>query len=786
MKNRLLKEELLTIFKNKKILIPIIAILFVPVLYAAMFVWAFWNPYARLDKLPVAVVNGDVGAKMNGEQLKLGDDLVAKLKASKQFNFKFVDKNEGYENLKDQKYYMLIEIPKDFSENATTILEKQPKKLDLIYTPNESYNFLAAQIGGTAIEKIKTSVAEKITETYAETMFAKVSELANGVNQASDGAGQLKDGAVNLNNGSKDLNEGLATLAKKSIEFNNGMNTADSGANSLASGSKDLSNGMATLAQKSVEFDQGVNDASSGSKKLASGSNDIKNGLAKADANLPLLVAGTKEAYSGAAQLKSELPVGITTEIEKQLTGSVGQLDAGIDQFKSEMGATLAAQIADQTMEEQTAKMQELAKTLLGNGVSPELVNGIMEMEQQNAPTKEQLQQQISSELSPKLDDAFNQFKSGVNEKLSGATNGLEEKIKSQTNPYFDKLIGGIGTINESQILLQHGIHDLYLGSTQLNDGTNNLSSGMNQLTDGADKITDGAGQLATGSYDLKNGTSDLTSGMSLLTAGAGAITKGAGQLADGSGQLKDGTSKLSDGAQELATKLGDGAKAASKVQTSKSTYNMMADPVKLDSETLNHVPNYGTGFTPYFLSLGLFVGALLLSIVFPIREPAIVPANGFNWFVSKFSIMAMVGILQALIADVVILLGLHLQVQSTPSFILFSIITSLTYIALIQLLITLFADIGRFVAILILILQLTTSAGTFPLELIPSFLQHFNAFLPMTYSVLGFKAVISSGNYSYMWQNGMILFIFLLVFALGSISYLSLKHKFQYKDLAN
>ncbi|WHY78915.1 YhgE/Pip domain-containing protein [Neobacillus sp. WH10] len=716
MKNILLKEELLTIFKNKKVLIPIIAVLFVPVLYAGMFLWAFWDPYDKLNELPVAVINNDEGATLDGINLKIGDDLVSNLKESKDFDYVFVDKNEGYKELKDQKYYMAIEIPKDFSKNATTLLDENPKKLELIYTPNEGFNFLSAQIGGSAVEKIKTAVAEQVTETYAETMFSKISEVADGVVQASDGAGQLSDGSVDLNKGSDDLNKGLATLAEKSIEFNNGMKTANSG-----------------------------------SKELAAGSTELKNGLAKAEANLPLLIAGTKDAYAGAEQLKRDLPAGIAAGIEKELTGSVGELNSGIDQFKSQLSGMLAANIADQTITQQTEKMQKLAKTLIDNKVDPALVQQIMANEQKNAPTKEQLQQQILSALSPKLDAGFNQFKSGVNEKLDGASNGLESKIKAQTNPYFDQLITGIGKINGGQQELQKGIHDLYAGSSKLNDGTKTLSAGMSQLTGGADQITDGTGQLA-----------------------------------DGSGQLKDGTSKLSEGAKELSDKLADGAKDASRVHSNEKTYNMMADPVKLDNEKINHVPNYGTGFAPYFISLGLFVGALLLSIVFPLRDTTVMPSSGFNWFISKFSVMAGVGIIQALLVDVILLAGLGLDVQSVPRFILFSIITSLTFIALIQLLVSVFSDAGRFLAILILIFQLTTSAGTFPLELIPNFLQHFNVLLPMTYSVSGFKAVISSGDFSYMWQNATILLGFLVAFALGTIAYFTMRHRYRYKHQNN
>lgn len=229
MKNKLFLKEFSAIIKNKKLLIPIIAVMFIPVLYSGMFLWAFWDPYDHLDDLPVAIVNEDAGAVLEGNELHLGNDLVDNLKESKDFNFQFVDKEEAYKDLNDQQYYMLVEIPKDFSKNATTLLEDKPQKMNLIYVPNESYNFLSAQIGGTAVEKIKASLSEKVTETYAETMFDKVGELADGIGQASDGALQISEGAADLKDGSKTLHEKLELLANKSIEFNNGVSTASKG-----------------------------------------------------------------------------------------------------------------------------------------------------------------------------------------------------------------------------------------------------------------------------------------------------------------------------------------------------------------------------------------------------------------------------------------------------------------------------------------------------------------------------------------------------------------------------
>ena len=107
----MIKQEFLNIFKNKKLLIPVLAVLFIPVLYAGMFLWAFWDPYEQLNELPVAIVNEDLGAELDGEQLSVGKDVTKKLIEGKQFHFVEVSKEQGEEALENQDYYMVIEIP---------------------------------------------------------------------------------------------------------------------------------------------------------------------------------------------------------------------------------------------------------------------------------------------------------------------------------------------------------------------------------------------------------------------------------------------------------------------------------------------------------------------------------------------------------------------------------------------------------------------------------------------------------------------------------------------------
>ena len=293
----------------------------------------------------------------------------------------------------------------------------------------------------------------------------------------------------------------------------------------------------------------------------------------------------------------------------------------------------------------------------------------------------------------------------------------------------------------------------------------------MQMFTEKLQEAKQGGNELAAGTHELNNGMVELADGSEK-------IADGSGQLADGSKELASGTSELQDGTEELHSKLDEAANEASDVNATDETYDMFGNPVEMEKHEINTVPNYGTGFAPYFISLGLFVGALLITIVFNLSEPAIQPQNGISWFLSKFGVLLLVGVVQAILVDLILLLGLGLEVENIPLFMMTTIITSLVFMTLIQVLVTWLGDPGRFIAIVILILQLTTSAGTFPLELIPKAIQPINAALPMTYTVQAFKAVISSGDYSFMWHNIGILFIYIVVCTALTATYFIVKSK--------
>ncbi|WP_442599095.1 YhgE/Pip family protein [Neobacillus sp. D3-1R] len=729
----LLKKELLAILKNKKLLVPILAVMFIPVLYSGMFLWAFWDPYDHLDDLPVAIVNSDKGADFENETLSLGKDLEEKLKESHDFHFIFVDKEKGIKGLTNQKYYMLVEIPENFSENATTLMNENPQKLELIYKPNESYNFLSAQIGSTAIEKIKSSLSEKITETYSDTIFSKIDKLSNGITDASDGAKQLYEGSLKLQDGTTDLQNGLSLLAEKSIEFNEGVIKINSGSMELTRGVDKLSNGITLLDENYQKIEDTSAKLVAGSEKFQSGFDNAVQGIEELSGKTPTLVAGTEKIETGATQLSS----------------SVDQWKAG-----AEATAVGAAKVSG-GLEALNEQMEQLLAN--NSSITPEQKATIqMTMKQLVAGS-----QQVATGTTQLSDSAG---------KISHGSKSIAENL---------------GALKQGEIQLQQGVSQLAAGSQQLNKGLGDLVEGQKKFQAGVSLFGEKLTEVKNGSTQLASGGTELSKALNQLETGSNALTEGVGKIKNGSDQLKEGNVELTKGANELASGLHNGAEETSKFNPTKKTSEMMASPVNVKNEKINHVPNYGTGFAPYFLSLGLFVGGLLLSIVFPLREPVAVPKNAWSWFISKFGVLAGVGIIQALIASAILLFGLGLEVESVPLFLLFTIVTSLTFIALIQLLVTVLADAGRFVAIIILILQLTTSAGTFPLELIPNALQPISSLLPMTYSVSGFKSVISSGDYSYMWHNAFVLVGFLVACMILTLSFFSFKHKRQFEVLS-
>ena len=267
-----IKAEFKHIMSHKMLLISIVAIMFIPFLYSVFFLKSVWDPYGNTEYLPVAVVNEDKSVKFQGKTFDVGDQLVKQLKKNDSLEWHFVSKKTAEAGLKNKKYYMVITIPKDFSKNATTILDKNPKKMQLKYTTNDSLNYIGKVISETGVKQINSQVKENVSTAYADTIFDVIKELGTGITKAAKGSQQLSDG-------SKTLSDGINTYTAGVSQVNDGVIQLQTGVVPLGQGVLQLTDGASALAEGINTYTAGVDQVNDGVSQLQSGTGALASGV---------------------------------------------------------------------------------------------------------------------------------------------------------------------------------------------------------------------------------------------------------------------------------------------------------------------------------------------------------------------------------------------------------------------------------------------------------------------------------------------------------------------------
>lgn len=293
---KMIKSEWKSLFHNKLLLIVLLAIIAIPVIYAGFFLNSMWDPYGNVDKLPVAIVNEDQPVKYEGSTLKVGEEMVEELKKNDSLQFNFVDARTASAGLRNGTYYMVVTIPENFSENAATLMDEEPQKMELNYETNPGTNYIASKMSETALTKIKDSVQQEVVKTYTETVFDQIEEAGDGMQEAADGASELKDGIQKAADGNQTITENLNTLADSTVTFTKGTKT-------LQSGLKKYTEGVAVLNQKAPVLITGTATLNQGAQDLSEGAGSLSEGAKEYVAGAETFADGTKSYVEGAQQL---------------------------------------------------------------------------------------------------------------------------------------------------------------------------------------------------------------------------------------------------------------------------------------------------------------------------------------------------------------------------------------------------------------------------------------------------------------------------------------------------
>ena len=313
----MLKQEWKNIFHHTWMKVVLIAIILIPSLYACIFLGSMWDPYGNTDKIPVAVVNHDQAVDYGNNTLNVGKDLADRLQDNQSMNFQCVDEKKAKEGLKNSEYYMIINIPEDFSKNATTLLDQKPQKMKLQYITNPGSNYIASKMDDSAIEKIKEEVSQTVTKTYAKTIFEQVDTLTAGLKEAQGGTSQLVDGSKQTTEGNQVISDNLEVLANSSLTFEDGVQTFSQGLKDYTDGVLTVHNGVYSLKTGLDTFNNSTKPLNDGVQQLSTGSSTLNEGLEQ-------YTNGVLQTYQGAQKL---------VENNEVLSNGIDSLDQGVQQL---------------------------------------------------------------------------------------------------------------------------------------------------------------------------------------------------------------------------------------------------------------------------------------------------------------------------------------------------------------------------------------------------------------------------------------------------------------------
>ena len=193
--------------------IALLTVVLMPLLYGAMYLWAFWDPFGHVNKVPVALVNEDSGTQSQGKDIRAGDEVAKALLDSHELALHQVSSAEAADGLAHGQYYFTITIPSDFSADVVSPSGGKPTQAALRFTFNDSNSYLGSMIGQSVARAVINEVNASVGEQTVVAVLSGLTDAGAGLTLAANGAGQLADGLATARDGSAQLADGTHQLA---------------------------------------------------------------------------------------------------------------------------------------------------------------------------------------------------------------------------------------------------------------------------------------------------------------------------------------------------------------------------------------------------------------------------------------------------------------------------------------------------------------------------------------------------------------------------------------------
>lgn len=726
---RIFTHDLKNIRKNWVALIIVGGLIFLPSLYAWLNIYASWDPYGQTELIPVGIVNEDEGETVRGEDIDVGKELVDTLKDNESLDWKFLKRDEAMEKLEKGDLFATVVIPKEFSKNLGSVIEENPEKATVEYYVNEKLNAIAPKI----TEKGASVIVDDITSNFISTVNGVIFDIFNkiglelekdlpDIERFEDYVFELEERLPEvhktLNNSLNDANEvqGVISDAQKKIPDANAV----------------LSDGISTIDETTAYLNQAEDRLNEMSPKIKA---DLKKAKTTADDINSLMedIESVDIDFEEGKNIKNDINNKVTNSIER-----IESVENDLNSILKQLKNSQESKEKNEEISENNKDSQEENKQNDEENVNPEVVKENINQAEIKAinETLEQLDD-IKAILLESKENAkeIDQF---IEDKKSEVDN-IFNNIKDLSINVSSKLDGFITEYTES------------IEPTVLNE----VSSAKKTLADGKELLAGIKDTIPKVEKLLNKTSSDVDEGEKTLEevlAEYPYVNDKVGELAD---KLRD--VKEEADINEIISLLKNDPE---------SEKGFFSEPVKLEENSVFPIENYGSGMTPFYTVLSLWVGGLLLISLVSTDTSLQENFKSSHVYFGKLLLFVFIGILQTLIVTTGDIFLLQVNIASPVWFVIFGLFCSLIFMTIIYTFVSIFGDVGKSMVIVMLVLQIAGSGGTYPVVLLPKFFQVISPFLPFTYAIDIMREALGG----IVWSNVLYDLIILSIFGIIAI----------------
>lgn len=689
----ILKRDLSRIRGSVVALIVAVGLVIVPTLYAWFNIAGSWDPYGNTGNLKVAVANSDNGymSDLIPVRVNIGDTVVSALRENDQLDWRFVSESDAVEGVRSGEYYAAVVIPENFSSRMMTVFSSDAEHAEIVYYENQKANAIAPRV----TDKAASTVRQQIDETFAKT----ISDV------------------------------GLATTSSL-LEFMDGDQIAAYAGN--LSGT--LAGAITTLRDASGSVDEfaGLLQSSTG---LLDSTSDLLASAGTANKDAEALVGDAKTGLSG---MHDALDAAVAA-INQSLKDSAGDYDAAAKAIDEAFGAADAhVSLTVTQLRDASADVAKRASDM--RDVQDNILAVERDVEGSNLPEK------LKAELVQKIDIVANAVGNVANQQellakhLSDAAASLETgaaDARAKAQAVKDGIAEAKGSIG--------GVKDSY--NATLKQQISDLSDAVADVARRGSDMADDLGATVTDLSHAASALSDDLAGAHEVLAGASADLVSA---ADDLQRLKEGldTAVTSGDLDRVRELIGSDPAALA---------DALAAPVALDRQAVYHIKNYGSAMAPFYTTLSIWVAGIVLAAMLKANvDEADVKALGnprlHELYLGRYAFFALLAFAQATLVCAGDLLFFGIQCEHPFQFMLVGWLAGFVFSNMIYTLTVSFGDIGKAIAVVLLVMQVAGSGGTFPIEMTADFFQAVYPFLPFTHAINAMHAAMAGAYGMEFW----------------------------------